>query len=476
MSGLTRQQQLIVGGMALATIIVLVALGVVVYISMSSLSKPGDKVAQEPGPATPVATALVTPLFPTWTPEPTLTPYAAPTAAPRPLDEHTAPVLDQVETDVIAIRSLLPQTSVNRWSTSRRQLRSRYGDMFGSEEWQEELSSFTVALATLDLMSPDTDLASIRTDISIEQSPSYYDPEDNGIYILHDIDPTSPYGRMLYAHSYDHVLQDHNFGLDSLGIPITELFQHADQALAVTSLSEGDAALAAGQYSATYFSDAERLQAQQSAKKQGSATLNSAPGAIRELYLFPYTAGKDFAQQLYDLGGWQAISDAYTNPPASTEHILHPASYVEGDQPVQILVPSLTNILGTEWHLAYDDTLGELMLNLYLQGRLDAAETDVAAEGWGGDRCAIYQNDSTGETVMLLHTEWDTARDAGEFAQTYTSYLDVRFGGTAGETAQGVTCWEGDDILCMTQAGDTVVAVLGPDREIVDKVLAVSIP
>jgi hypothetical protein len=476
MSSLSRQQQLIVGALGLLTIIVLAVLCAIVYISMSSASAPLNREGRDGGPATPIATALTTPLFPTWTPESTSTPFLAPTATPRALDDDALAVLEQVETDVITVRLLLPKTPVLRWSTSRRQLRSRYGDIFESEEWQEELSSLTVALATLDLMSPDTDLTLVLTDISVEQSPSYYDPEDNGVYILHDVDPTSPFGRMLYAHSYGHVLQDHNFGLDSLGIPITELFQYADQALAATSLSEGDAALTQGQYSATFFSDAERVQAQQAAQKHGGSVLNSAPGAIRELYLFPHSAGKDFAQALFDSGGWQAISDAYADPPASTEHILHPQSYLDGDQPVQILIPSLSSILGSGWQLAYDDTLGELMLRIYLAGRIEAAEASAAAEGWGGDRCAIYQNDATDETVMLLQVEWDTVADAEEFLQAYTSYADARFGLASSDTIAGGACWEGSDVLCIVRSSDTVIGVLGPDRETADRVLAVSTP
>jgi hypothetical protein len=476
MSSLSRQQQLIIGAMGIATVVILAILSCIVYTSMSSLPRTQDKEAQIPEPSPQGTPDLGTVLFPTWTPEPTSTPYVAPTAAPRPLDEDTAADLDQVETDVIAIRLLLPQTPVPRWSTSRRQLRSRYGDVFASEEWQQGLSSLAVALETLDFVSADTDLTSILEDISIEQTPSYYDPATQGIYLLHDIDPTSPYGRVLYAHSYDHVLQDHNFDIDSLGLPVSELFQYADRALAVTSLSEGDAALLQDQYLATHLTEPEQIRAQQDAQRRSDSSLNSAPRVINELYLFPHTAGKEFAQALYDFNGWQAINDAYANPPASTEHILHPESYLDRDQPVPILVPSLANILGDEWHLAYDETLGEFMLRVYLENRLDSAEASVAAEGWGGDRCAVYRNDTTGGSVMLLHTVWDTVSDAAGFSEAYGTYATARFGHSADDIEGGVACWEGSDVLCAVQTLDTVIAVLGPDRETVDKVLAVSVP
>ena len=139
-------------------------------------------------------------------------------------------------------------------------------------------------------------------------------------------------------------------------------------------------------------------------------------------------------------------------------------------------MPSLENVLGDEWHPAYDETLGELMLRIYLENHLDPSEAGVAAEGWGGDRCAIYRNDTTSGSVMLLHTEWDTVADATGFREAYQSYADARFEHTVDDTEGSVACWEGNDVLCLIRAGDTVVAVLGPDRETVDKVLEVSIP
>ena len=118
MSSLTRQQQIIVAAMGAATVLVLAVLSCIVLTSMSSLSRTEDKGVQVPGSPTLAAADLATALFPTWTPEPTSTPYVAPTAAPRPLAEDAAPVLEQVETDVIATRFLLPQTTVPRWPVS----------------------------------------------------------------------------------------------------------------------------------------------------------------------------------------------------------------------------------------------------------------------------------------------------------------------------------------------------------------------
>ncbi len=471
MSGLSRQELVIVIAMGVGTVIVLAVLGGIVISSMASLVQQQARQIASVPTDTPVPTIMA---FPTWTPEPTATPYAMPTAGLRPLEDDS--VLDQVEADVSAARLLLPGSLVPRWSVSRRQLRARYDDVLESEEWQAALSSLSIAWAALDFIPPNTDLTPILRDIYAEQVYDYYDPETGAIYVLHDVDTSAPLGRTVYAHAYDHALQDRHFGLVGLGLSVTESFNYDDRLLAVNGLVEGDAALLQGQYVVTYLSYPEQVQVEQDLRRLGSSALHSAPRVVSELFQFPQTAGANFAEALYNSGGWDAVNAAYASPPVSTEQILHPQRYLAGDQPVSILLPSLAHILGDDWRLAYDGTAGEFLLRLYLGNRLGAEEAAVAAEGWGGDRYAVYRNDVAGQSVMLLHVAWDTVADAGEFRDAYVGYADGRFGHAADQTVGGVTCWEGDDVLCVAQAGDVVIVGLGPDRETVDSVMAVSIP
>jgi hypothetical protein len=471
MSGLSRQELVIVIAMGVGTVIVLAVLGGIVISSMTPLMQQQARQTASVPTDTPRPTIVA---FPTWTPEPTAIPQVVPTVELRPLENDS--VLDQVEADVSAARLLLPGSAVPRWSVPRRYLHARYGDMLESEGWQTALSSLSTAWAALDFIPPNTDLTPILRDIYAEQVYEYYDPETGEIYVLHDIDTSAPLGRTAYAHAYDHALQDQHFGLVGLGLLVSESFSYDDRLLAINGLVEGDAALLQEHYIATYLTYPEQVQVEQDLRRLGSSVLHSAPRVVSELFQFPQKAGASFAKALHDSGGWDAVNAAYASPPVSTEQILHPQRYLAGDQPVSILLPSLAHVLGDDWRLAYDGTAGELLLRLYLENRLGAEEAAVAAEGWGGGRCAVYRNDVANQSVMLLHVVWDTAADAREFRDAYVGYADGRFGHAADQAEGGMTCWEGDDVLCVAQAGDVVIVGLGPDRETVDKVMAVAIP
>ena len=130
--------------------------------------------------------------------------------------------------------------------------------------------------------------------------------------------------------------------------------------------------------------------------------LGHAPPVLISSLSFPYSSGYRFVETLYDAGGFEAIDAAWADPPRSTEHILHPERYLAGDAPQIVTLPPLTDTLGVGWELLEDDILGEFFLREYLDQQLAAAVAERAAEGWGGDRYAVYWNEATGGLVMAL--------------------------------------------------------------------------
>jgi hypothetical protein len=88
--------------------------------------------------------------------------------------------------------------------------------------------------------------------------------------------------------------------------------------------------------------------------------------------MFPYMSGMEFAQSLFDRGGWDAIDAAYANPPVSTEQILHPDRY-PADQPVTVELPDLQSVLGDGWTELYTNVLGEWYTYLILSQNIDPA-------------------------------------------------------------------------------------------------------
>jgi hypothetical protein len=468
---MSSKQRLVIVLLAVGNLIVLIAGCVVVY---SSLTVPSARTAQPLTPS-PANTPRPTPI-PTWTPSPTATPYAPPTPTLRPLKEEEAAMLDQTEREVSVLRGLDPLRPVSRWKITRSQLRHRYADIFISEEWEEAARSLALVLAAFDFVSPDTDLVGLWQDGFSEQVAGFYVIESEEIYLVSDAYVLGALERAIFAHEFGHALQDQHFDLEALGLDVTSEPEYADRIIAIQSLIEGDAVLIQQLYVELYFSQADTLEFWQDTMKASFSSSDSIPRIVGETSSFPYTYGREFVSALYEQGGWQAVNDAYAAPPTSTEQILHPERYLSGDQPVLVSLSPLSTTLGSDWRLVYDDPAGEFMLGLYLENQLHATEAAPAVEGWGGDRCAVYYNDATDETVLLLRVVWDTSADAGEFLDAYARYADARFGHSADRTADGLACWQGADALCVAWEDGSVTVALGPDQATVDDVLAAGLP
>jgi len=480
---MTQRQRIIIivlGALSLFTAILLCSL---VILNVSSL---GRQAAQ---PLPPSDTPTPTPI-PTWTltpiPSPTILPTGVPTALPTVtptppfLSLQDLEALDRIELEVAALRGLEPLRPVPRWAITRQELRTYYVEPILDEHWEEQLNSLTLTLVAFDLMEPGLDLASLLKYLLPESIAGFYDPKTGGIYVVSDTGAIGEYEQIIFAHEYVHALQDQHFDLLALGFDeFGFTFDRLDRFNAIRALIEGDAELVEDQYSGALPSDEMAYAPLASVFELGPAVLK--PKAIDrslqqppidDVFLFPYIYGKLFVQELYEQGGWEAVNDAYADLPQSTEQILHPARYLAGDEPVLVSVAPLTDTLGADWRLVFEDPIGEFMLRIYLQNQLSSEEATRATEGWGGDLGVVYYDGTTGELVMVLRSVWDSQAEAAEFMRGYTTYAARRYGYPASGSSGGLSCWYGDDTLCVSWAGDQVTAVLGPDRQTVDEVLA----
>src|SRR4051812_25234922 len=132
------------------------------------------------------------------------------------------------------------------------------------------------------------------------------------------------------------------------------------------SLVEGDATVAELDYllsdmelARAYLDELENMDIDEGA-------LNDAPPFLSGTLMFPYSEGYEFVQFLHDEGGWDLVNEAYGNLPVSSEQIMHPQLYLEGEVPVDVEVPDLSSTIGEEWSEIDRDSMGEYVITLML--------------------------------------------------------------------------------------------------------------
>jgi hypothetical protein len=146
---------------------------------------------------------------------------------------------------------------------------------------------------------------------------------------------------------------------------------------------------------------------------------SAVPGWMLRQLQFPYLAGFAFVNGLRATGDWAAVDAAYDDAPVSTEQVLHPEKYLDREAPVEVEAVPLAERMGAGWEAIEPNTIGEVMIDIWLVelGAGQEAAT-AAAAGWGGDRLAVAGGPD-GAWAMAWRIAWDSAAEADEFAAAH---------------------------------------------------------
>jgi len=340
---------------------------------------------------------------------------------------------------VPAIRELEPLADVPYEFITREQFRDDLIELQFAEVPEETLRAEERLLKRLNLMPDDADLLQLLLDLYGGQVAAFYRPDTKRFYIIQGDRPFGPADKIVVAHEYTHALQDQHFDLE--GTRIKDLSQ-GDAVLGQLGAIEGDATLTMQQWSIDNLSAEEAFQVLiESLGQLDDPALANMPPVLRRQLEYPYAEGFAFIQGLYDVGGYDAVNATLKDAiPASTEQVLHPEKYLANEAPIEIELPDQSSTLnqGNDvWSLAYQQTFGELIMQVFVAGDETPPETfpglpvewpraEVAA-GWGGDRLNMYEGPN-GAWIIDWQTAWDTQADADEF-EARVNELASTFGG-----------------------------------------------
>ena len=281
-------------------------------------------------------------------------------------------------------------------------------------------------LKLLGLVPPGTDIVEVLQSVSREQVIGFYDTRSKELRLVSGNGADSPVlVDITLAHELVHALEDQVFDIEE---PETST---DDEATAAIALAEGTATYVTNEF-ARCCVDQRDLALGSLVSAFGGGT--GLPPYIQRSLLFSYTGGEEFVRQLHDAaGGWKLVDAALrSQPPVSTEQILHPDKYVPFEPPQKVALFTGA-VLGDGWKRRSDGTLGEYdtreLLRLGDQGR-----SSDAAAGWGGGRYELWERKGAASGrcdspcrergALVLAWRWDTARDAREFAPVIRAYVE----------------------------------------------------
>ena len=386
---------------------------------------------------------------------------------------------DRIAAETAAARELPAPAEVVEIFITPEELKRRLPEMIAEEYPPAEAEAEGRAWAAFGLVPAGTDLGQLFVDLLGEQVAGFYDPETDEMYVISAGDELGAVEEFTYSHEVVHALQDAHLGLGTIIAGGAE--RGDDEALAVTSLYEGDAMVASLDYLLANPALAARLAL---AAQPATPLLDSVPPTLSTWLLFPYVGGQAFVEALRQRGGWEAVNAAYDDLPASSEQILHPEKYFERDEPTPVAVPDLAPALGAGWAVLDEDALGELQIAVMLAdlapgegfsertGQLDLPEAATnAAAGWDGDRYALWANGE--QEVLVWRSVWDSEEDATAFARALQAYDEARFGGLyEGEAPTDVALVGEGRAARVVQDGAAVDYVLAPSLDLADRAMA----
>mgnify|MGYP000167908978 CR=1 FL=1 len=204
-------------------------------------------------------------------------------------------------------------------------------------------------------------------------------------------------------HELTHIIQEKYFSL-----PERATF---DGGKAKAALIEGDACLVEEIYENK--TNESLLNTRLFASRDGGL-----PDSILRLNYFPYVYGLKFVETLYVNGGWNAVNRAYEHPPTTTEQIMHPEKYFNGEEAEDVEEPT---VLGDKWQKVRNDRLGEYFILVMLGNWVSIEEAERAAEGWGGDNFTYYEKGA--DYLITWNITWDSLKDAREFYLSFQSMM-----------------------------------------------------
>jgi hypothetical protein len=308
-------------------------------------------------------------------------------------------------------------------------------------------------LGALGAIPAGTDLRQLTKDLIESQVAGFYVPSLDEMFVPGSADePLSPTQKVVLAHELTHAVTDQTIGIPLPNHPSPEKL---DQTLAALSVIEGDATLAMQRYATVYLSIFDQLSLTNDPAYQASQeAMESTPHYLVQQLSAPYIDGLGFTCELFNKGGWDAINDAYENPPTTTAQVLFPERYFDNEGAIKPSAPSAPK---GNWKEVFVTSFGAANLQwLFEAPGGDESQTldepRKLVEGWAGGTVYVWTDGD--ETALSMRL---TERKGSDLCSSVVEWYDRSFDDSEAETTGS------EELALDGEAQDAVIACSGSE-------------
>ncbi len=281
-------------------------------------------------------------------------------------------------------------------------------------ENSEDYANFTDIYRAMGVIDGDRTLEEIWTRFGDAGVIGFYDPDTGNIKLRSG--EITAFTKTVLVHELVHALEDQAFGLDR-----AEYDDRTDEIdWTFSALTEGSARVIESRYR-QQFTTAERTEEDAArAALPRTVSLSEFTTSFLELQFGRYRYGETFTAALW-AEGQDAVDAAFENPPATSELILDPESFLRGtapDAPISTPPADATSFTSGVW--------GEAAWAAVLSDTFDRTDALELADGWGGDAYVAWRT-STGACVRT-HIAADTADELDDYAQALEAWARQQVG------------------------------------------------
>lgn len=340
---------------------------------------------------------------------------------------------DELERRVEEIGGLEFRTKVPIDFMSRQELGRYIRELFAEEYPAAYAEREERALRAFGFLEAQQDLREVRERVLNENIAGFYDerPGVKKLFAISSGETLNLMNQLILSHELRHAAQDQHIVIrDQLRVES----DFDDRRLAALCLIEGDASLLMEHYLTSgvtrnapelanlFQAFSQGMSGPEVAQMFAGPALQGAPAVVQEQLVAPYFQGRNLALAVYEKGGFALLNASLAKPPRSMEQVLHPEKYLDGsDEPVEVVLPE---VRGRD--VDFEGRLGELLIRVLLSDGASEATAVAAAQGWGGDAYAVYED--AGSYTLVWRSVWDTRTDARELEAALAAHMDARFG------------------------------------------------